>query len=307
MLADAWNILLRVILPLVLVVGVGYFARRRMKIDLATLVTLNLYFFVPSYLLSRLTQTSIDRLEVWQIGIGTVLPVVTGSLILASLLAMFRMPREAMANFVVGSFFYNSANFGIPVAELALGPHAGRQQAIVVMFTSMMMFLMGYAIVAAGQGNGWSAGRKFLRMPFIYVAILAMTLQWLQWHPPEEVRHGLDILAMGMLPIALLTLGAQISEHASITQWRKVSAVVAIKLVCAPLLALLIVRGLGLWPDPGRLLVLAAAAPTAVNTVIVTLDLGGDADFATDCVFWSTVMGAFSVACWIAWLGPTPG
>ena len=37
------------------------------------------------------------------------------------------------------------------------------------------------------------------------------------------------------------------------------------------------------------LLILAASGPTAVNTLLLTLELDGDADGAANCVFWTTL------------------
>jgi predicted permease len=304
LLIDTVDVVVRIILPLMVVTGVGYLARRWMKIEVATLVTLNLYFFVPAYLLSRLTQVEIPRSEFLELGLGTVLPVLTGSLVLGLLLMAWSIPRAQAAGLVVGSFFYNSANFGIPVAELAFGPDGGRQQAIVVMFTSLMMFFVGYGILAVGQGSGLGAVRRFFRMPFLYVALIACTMQWLDLVPPEGIRHSLDLLAAGMLPIALMTLGAQLAQQRGVPKGWMVMGVVCIKLLIMPVLAWCIVHLLGLWPSPGRLLVLAAAAPTAVNTLIVTLDVDGDAEFAANCVFWSTVFSSITVAGWLLWLGP---
>jgi predicted permease len=57
----------------------------------------------------------------------------------------------------------------------------------------------------------------------------------------------------------------------------------------------LAVWALDLWPWPGAQLILAAAAPTAINTLLLTVELDGDADSAAECVFWTTVFSAITV------------
>jgi predicted permease len=59
------------------------------------------------------------------------------------------------------------------------------------------------------------------------------------------------------------------------------------------------VKVLDLWPWPAELLILTASVPTAVNTLLLTLELGGDADLAADTVFWSTVLSCFTITGWL--------
>jgi predicted permease len=59
------------------------------------------------------------------------------------------------------------------------------------------------------------------------------------------------------------------------------------------------VRQLNLWPWPAELLILTAAVPTAVNTLLLTMELKGDAVLAADCVFWTTVFSCATITGWL--------
>ena len=50
------------------------------------------------------------------------------------------------------------------------------------------------------------------------------------------------------------------------------------------------------WATPQYVQV-AAAAPTAVNTLIISIELEGDSRTAADCVFWTTIGSIFTVTC----------
>ena len=173
MIASLFEVAIRVVVPLIFLVSLGYVARKSLRIDVATLVSLNLYFFVPAYLLSRLTQASMTWREIGNIGTGTVVPIVFGSATIAIMLWIFRVPRQTMTGIVVASCFYNAGNIGVPVAELAFGSEGGQTQAVVVLFNSLMMFVVGYGMIAVGQGANWRAVGKIFRMPFLYVAMVA--------------------------------------------------------------------------------------------------------------------------------------
>jgi predicted permease len=57
------------------------------------------------------------------------------------------------------------------------------------------------------------------------------------------------------------------------------------------------------------MLIVASSAPTAVNTLLLTLEQGGDAELAADCVFWTTLLSAVTVTLVLAavkYLGGVP-
>ena len=103
------------------------------------------------------------------------------------------------------------------------------------------------------------------------------------------------MVADGLVPLALVTLGAQLAQNARWPRWRVVTPLLVAKLLILPALMAGVVFGFGLWPWPGAMLITAAAAPTAINTLLLTLEQKGDAELAADCVFWTTLFSALTV------------
>jgi hypothetical protein len=124
--------------------------------------------------------------------------------------------------------------------------------------------------------------------------------------PPFIIKPA-DYLAAGLVPLALLTLGMQLASNPRWPRWRPVSAVLVLRLLGAPLLMgamLYAAHRLGwhsvdLWRWPADLLILTAGTPTAVNTLLLTLELNGDVDLAADCVFWTTISSCITVTFWL--------
>ena len=310
MISSFVHLVSHLIFPIFFVVLVGAFARRKMGINASSIVTLNLYFFVPAYLFTRLLQSDMNWREVGQIGFGITLPMLLLGIALGGLLAWMRIDRVVAAVIVSSSLFFNSGNFGVPLAELAFGARGGQVQAFVVMFTSLSTFIVGYWIIVRGQRGSWrGVAHRFFRMPYIYVVLASLTLRGVGLTCPAWSLRGLEMLSAGMVPTALITLGAQLGERSGTPRWSVIFPVAVLKLVVFPLIALGIAVLLGTWPWPGMALVAAAAAPTAVNTLLITLDVGGDAQLAADCVFWCTLLSAITVTVWLAicqaWGDPT--
>ena len=57
---------------------------------------------------------------------------------------------------------------------------------------------------------------------------------------------------------------------------------------------------LDLWPWQAELLIITAAVPTAVNTLLLTIETGGDTELAADCVFRTTLLSPLTVTITIA-------
>jgi predicted permease len=58
-------------------------------------------------------------------------------------------------------------------------------------------------------------------------------------------------------------------------------------------------RATDLWPWPAQLIVLTAGTPSAINVLILTLEVGGDAELTADCVFWTTVVSCLTITGWL--------
>ena len=129
----------------------------------------------------------------------------------------------------------------------------------------------------------------------VYVLAIALLLRGSGITPPEPVAFAVHGVAEALVPLSLITLGAQLASQARVPKWRIVAPTVAIKLLAMPAMAALVVWWLGLWPWPGAQLIVAAAGPTAVNTLLLAMEQDADVELAADCVFWSTLLAAFTV------------
>ncbi len=296
MFSDAAFILGNILLPIILIAVSGAALQFFKPLDLKTLVSVSIYIFIPVYVFVRIYDSVIPVSQVAWMAV-----VIVGSMVAIGVLlwGWFRFcgePFTVGASAIVGAMFFNAANLGIPVAELAFPGEGGEVQPLVMMFVGVSTFIIGYIVLARGQGRGtFSAVVAFLRLPYFYAILLAVLLRTWQIDIPVPIRGSLDRIADGMIPMALLTLGAQVARHARWPRWRLILPVLIAKLVLMPLIAAGLVYGMGMWPTPGRILILATAAPSAVNTLLITIEVDGDADLAGDCVFWTTLVSVLTL------------
>ncbi|MCS7034144.1 MAG: AEC family transporter [Phycisphaerae bacterium] len=320
------EILLTILAPILLMIGLGVMLQVKFRLDLNSLSKLNIYLFTPAFIfhnvyLSRLPWSDMAAVA----GITVFQSLALGALVWIGG-KLLRVDRTTLAAVALAVMFYNSGNYGLPLAELAYPARSATSgasaasikdgaavQAFVVMTMNVLTFTVGMGIAAyAGAGDWRKAVKVILQMPTLYGLAAALGVRWWLSGDPSRVfpvvlAKPVEYLAAGLVPMALITLGAQLGSNPRWPRWKPISAVLVLRLILAPMVMAGVLfllhlsgwRALDLWPWPAELLILTAAVPTAVNTLLLTLELKGDATLAADCVFWTTVFSCLTITLWL--------
>ena len=187
---------------------------------------------------------------------------------------------------------------GQPGTEAGLHVHA-----LVVMLSNLLVWILGYAVLAVARGGRVREALGILKLPIPYALVTSFVLREIRLRSfngadflPVWASFPLRSLSGALVPMMLVALGAQLAKGARWHRWREVVPIAFIKLLALPTLIGVAANAFGLWPWPGAHLIIGAAAPTAVNTLILTVELDGDAELTGDVVFWTTVFSGVTVA-----------
>jgi predicted permease len=296
------EVFVSIILPIFAVIGVGVLLGRLFALDAGTLSKLNFYVFVPAILLSKMLESD---LEPARLGLTVVFCVIHLLLMLAVSLVLFKLgPLKAhRRTLTLGALFYNAGNYGLPLAKLAFGEESVEIMAFVVIIQNLASFTLGLWLVADGQKRWPGALRQSLKAPAIYAILGGLLLNKLGIVLPQPVRIPVDILADGLIPVALLTLGVQLSRVRISSHLGALSALVITRLILSPLLAAgLAAVGQHLLPGTSAvapILVVAAGLPVAVNVYILSAEYDREPELASQMVFWTTLASALTVTAWL--------
>lgn len=292
-----FSALLNVVLPVVLVAGVGALLARRFTLSQDTLGKVSLNSLTPALALSSLLGTSVSA------GTGLHLAAAYFALALSgaglAFLAAFRTPsatrRAVMASVAIG----NNGNFGLPIALFALG-QPGLDQAVVIFLCSVVLtFTLGPLLY--GSAGGARAGlRAVLRLPVVWCIAAALLVRLLHLPVPLGLRRGVDLLGQAALPMVLLSLGIQLGQAGRIAFNGPVLTAVGLRVLAMPALALGLGLGLGLRGLNLQGLVLASAMPTAVNAFLLAREYQADAETVASAVALSTFASLLTAALVVA-------
>lgn len=303
----ALQILFNIILPVFILIGLGGLIDRLLPVDLSTLSKLSFYVFLPAVVFIKLLDSDLTA------GIfGTVVIFCFIHMFITLLICWgcfghhsFRQQRPVLA---MGALFYNAGNFGFPFAQLAFGSLGTSVMAIMLTTQLISNFTVGLWLMGIGKGRWTKILKSFLRVPVIYIILAALLLNALNLHLPDPLYNSINYLADGLIPMALLTLGVQLSRSKVFGQPLAISSVTLMRLVISPLLALGIVS---LWAlvDPaqmallGPILIAGFGLPVAVNVYLLAVEYGQDPELPSQSVFWTTLLSALTLTAWLAILG----
>lgn len=279
--------LLPAVLPVGLIILIGFIVGRRISLEPATLSQLALYVLSPALVIDGLYRTELSFESSSKLLGGFALTSIAIYLIVGVInrLLKFDAPLSRAITAIV--IFPNNGNMGLPVATFALG-EAGLERAIIYMIgSSFLMFCFGPAII---RGQGILEGIKLtLRLPLLWAILFGLGLRLLSIKIPWELDRGVQQLGAAAIPIALILLGMQLSMARFELGIKEFILAIA-RLLIAPMIAYSIGILLQLETLNLQILVLQSAMPTAVNSLVIVSEFGGDRELVAKAIVTSTLI-----------------
>ncbi len=309
-----FRIFVDVCLPILVLVGLGWGLDRLFGLNLKTLVKLNLYLFVPAFILVRLSTSNLSGATGAKVVAFTLCVILSmGALSWVACAVRRRPPGERYA-MKLSTMIYNCGNWGIPLMTLAFSELGPVVQVFVLATMNLTSFSLGVVLANAGseERKGWF--RPILKQPSPYAILIALLLR-ATGNPLEPIHFvwtPLNSLADGLVGFALLTLGVQLSQTKPPPPRGNLGISLIIRLLGGPLVAAALTWVFGFRGEIAAILILGAAGPTAVNTALLAHEFKADARFAAAAVLYSTLLAALVVtvllavlrAGWIPWAVP---
>lgn len=296
------------ILPIFLLIGLGFILDRQFHLQITTLTKINFYLFVPSFTFTYLYVTDI-RIDAVKAFLITIL-ILIANYVLSYLIAKARKyPDSLKYAFQNSIMFYNSGNIGIPLVTLVFSTGiylVGDETPWLTLALSIQIMILVVQNITVNTIGFINAGRaslsvrqailNVLRMPTVYMVPLAFLLKLV----PFDIRvlpiwPVLNYARNGQVPVALIILGVQLSKSQFRLGHGDVYLAAAARLLVGPLLALAFIRLFGLDGLTAQVLLISASVPTAVNSALIAVESDNHPDFATQVVIVTTVLSALTM------------
>ena len=287
-----------IILPIFIVMLIGFILQKKFTMDISTLSKLNIYFVVPAFIFVKLYSTQFSASlfgHVLLFFILLVLILYVFSALFAKILGLNRGKKTTFSN---STIFFNSGNYGVPVNELVFkgDPFAMSIQVIVLTLQNILTFSYGIFALQSVNTSKWKAMIGYFKMPVLYAMMAGLLCNALNIPIPSVILVPANMIADAMIGLALLTLGAQVARIQFKAALSAVYSSLTVRLIISPIIALLIIWLFRVDGVTAQALLIASAMPTSVNSAVIAEEYKNYPEFAAQVVLFSTIISAFTVS-----------
>ncbi len=261
------------------------------------------YLLFPVLLFGAIVRNPLQPTAMAALSASGLAVVGTGIVLAYALRAVPGVDARAHASGAQTAFRFNSY-VGLALAERLGGAPA---VAAIALLVSVCVPLCNVAAVwplARHGGHGYL--RELARNPLILATAAGLAGNLLGLRLPEVLGTTLHRIGAAALPLGLMAVGAGLRLGALRDAPRLAAALLGIRHLVLPALALAIVAVVDLPPVQQLAVVAFAALPTASSAYVLAARLGGHASYVAGLVSVSTLLGMVSLPLALTalrWLG----
>ena len=298
---------LTTILPLFLIIGLGWYAQGRGFIPegfLGPANRLTYYFAIPALVFRAVSRASLTH----DFHGGVILCTLSAAAVAYGGVWLFcrltRMPAKRAGGMIQSAGHGNLGYIGLPFAFYYLGDVGLVKAGIIAGFLMILQNILSVSVLQSFATDRVRGGTlsKIVSNPVIVSSLIGILVSASGLALPEILQRTLDILGGLALPMALLLIGASISAKAMKDHFPAVLVSVLTKLFLLPAIGLAIYITFGIPAAdylPGLILL---ASPTATVAYVMAREMDGDADYVTAAISTSTLFSSLSFFLWLALL-----
>lgn len=295
------------ILPIFLIIALGYVMRARGVIKASWVKPLNSFVYnvglpaliVYSFATLQWKQVLAGRL----LGAQVIIVCVVAILAAICIRALPIKPKEQAAIYLA-VLLGNTVYLGIPLVDSALPgvvttdvTSITTAVGVVQLILSLLAGLIGLEFVFSRSRNMGFVARHIIMNPLtlsILVGLVVALLGWPQWLD-RSIGVPLKMLAGTASPLALFALGSFLYGHTINRKQTHLTLAVGLKLIAAPLVAWCVMVAMQLYSIDRNITVLMMSMPTAVTAFVLADTYELDTTFVASVMMVSTIASVVAV------------
>ena len=291
------------ILPIILLSGAGFVLGKLLHIDPRSLGRVVFYVFSPVLLFDLLVQNQLKITDA-AIVIAFALCFILMIGLVTFLIGYFlKLERSALVAILITTMFANTGNYGLPLVSFAFGEQALSYAGIYFATTTLLFYTLGVFLASLGHMTFKEAILGMFKIPTMYAVLLAILINAFDIGIPVPVARAVELAAGGTIPLMLILLGVQLTQVEFSGNQRALQLSVALRLIIAPLAALLFAALFGLQGFPRQASVTQASMPSMVSATVLAAEYNLDSKLVTAVVFISTLLSPFTLTPLLFFLG----
>jgi malate permease and related proteins len=291
------------ILPIILLSGAGFALGKLLHIDPRSLGRVVFYVFSPVLIFDLLIENQL-RISEAAIVIAYAFSFILMMGALTLIIGLFlKIERPALISILITTMFANTGNYGLPLVSFAFGERALSYAGIYFVTTTFLFYTLGVFLASLGHMNIKDAILGLFRIPTMHAVLLAIIINIWNIQIPAPIARSIELAAGGTIPVMLILLGVQLTHVEFSSNVRALQLSVSLRLLIAPLAALLFAALFGLQDFTRQGSVTQASMPSMVSATVLATEYDLDAKLVTAVVFISTLLSPLTLTPLLVFLG----
>jgi predicted permease len=299
------TLFVNVVLPVFIVAALGYIIEKRLHPPIAPFNQVVLYVLMPAFVFTSLLPVDFRSEEPIRITLFTFLLAFAMLAVAFVIVRAARLDRPTSSAFMLTAAFPNLGNYGLSVVLLAYGEEGVAIGAILLAVQSLYGITLAIFIASSGHASLQRSLREVFRQPMIYAVAAALFFNLTQIPVPGFVNSALALPSQAAIPLMLLVLGMTFASTARIEQPGLVSVAVFTRLIIGTLVGWALAIALGIDGMARDVMIIGAAMPTAVFTILTATQFNTRPRFVSDVVVAGTLASIVTVTAVLAILSGT--
>ena len=280
------QVIIQTVIPIFSIILVGYIIGKHKEIDVQRFINLIVYITAPCLIFSSIATSDINLTDFTSIAVAA----------LAILLFMvtfacitLKLTRSDKKGLYLPMTFGNTSYIGYPVALFAFGVDGLSRAVVFDMINSLLIFSLGIYIV-----HHRNELQEVFKVPLLYAVVIGLVVNLSKITIPQVLFLPIEMVGLVTIPLALLVLGYKLTEI-KISTAKIVLLASGFRILGGFLVALMIVNLLSLDGLVKDIILLQAAMPSAVMSMILTAKYQRDASLVASVVCITTLLSILSI------------
>ena len=298
-----------IILPVFILIAIGFMLRRTGIMPAAAITELNrfvIYLALPALTIDIIINNTWQTL--WQPGFIIAFEIAVAALFIPVLLYHWRRDKN-LADATIkatAASYANTGYIGIPLCLLAFGPQGLAPAVVAGILTVSVNFALSIILmeISSQKSTGGAAIKNvalsLLKNPLITSPVIGGILLASNLPLPGGITQSIKLLGQAASPCALVATGLFLAQKQTLTSTDTAIELVLLKLIVQPLIAWVLVYHLipmpAIWAKSA---VILSAMPTGTGPFMLAEYYQKGAGIASRAILLSTIGAIITLFIWL--------
>jgi predicted permease len=304
------DIAIRTMVPILLLIGLGFLSRRirvLKKGDERTLSAYVYYFALPALLLSDLAR--IDLIENLNFILAGILPILIVVAVYIFIYFVFRLSKDTLYLLILSTVFGSLAFFGLPFMIFAFpeeGEHFATLSVASISVVGVTISITVLELYKFRESTIWEGLRKVVkrlaRNPLILSVMFGVLFSVTGIEIPQPIQEPLHMLGATTSTVAIFMLGVFLYGR-RYTNLAKAFGLSLLRIALLPLISLLPIMLFGLKDVAKATLVIMNSVPVAISMIVLSERYDFHKETIASVILISSISAVVYLNLWLILLG----